>query len=116
MEWGIQLKIVGERKLDRCRFERSGIGTIPVSLPHFLLEHPVEELMYPQQQLTFSHDLFLVYCNFDAQSLCQFTQGTGDEYDWLFNRGTTSSAPETGPSADVSSTGQELQVSLVQPL
>lgn len=46
-----------------------------------------------------------VYCNFDAQSLCQFTQGTGDQYDWLFNRGTTSSAPETGPSADVSSTG-----------
>ncbi|KAL9975855.1 hypothetical protein ACROYT_G013067, partial [Oculina patagonica] len=46
-----------------------------------------------------------VYCNFDAQSLCQFTQGTGDEFDWLFNKGTTSSAPDTGPSNDVSNTG-----------
>ena len=69
--------------------------------------HHRGELIYPQQQLTFCHVLILVYCNFDAQSLCQFTQGTGDQYDWLLNKGTTSSSPDTGPSADTSSTGQE---------
>lgn len=60
------------------------------------------------RKLTFSLGRLLVYCNFDAQSLCQFTQGTGDEFDWLFNKGTTSSAPDTGPSNDVSKTGQWL--------
>ena len=66
------------------------------------------------RKLTFSLGHFLVYCNFDAQSLCQFTQGTGDQFDWLLNKGTTSSAPDTGPSSDVSKTGQRLNDSLVQ--
>lgn len=46
-----------------------------------------------------------VFCNFDAQSLCEFTQGTGDQFDWTLNSGATSSGPSTGPTNDVSSRG-----------
>lgn len=46
-----------------------------------------------------------VQCNFDTRTLCQFTQTTADEFDWVLNKGITSSAPETGPRSDVSSTG-----------
>ena len=49
-----------------------------------------------------------VFCNFDAQSLCEFTQGTGDQFDWTLNSGATSSGPSTGPTNDVSSRGQRL--------
>ena len=100
----------GERKLDRLL---TGIWFYPF---FSWVSHHLGELIYPQQQLTFCHVLFLVYCNFDVQSLCQFTQGTGDQYDWLLNKGTTSSSPDTGPSADISSTGQQLEASLAQPI
>ncbi|XP_068697308.1 uncharacterized protein [Montipora foliosa] len=46
-----------------------------------------------------------VYCNFDAQSLCEFTQGKGDQFDWTLNEGATSSAPDTGPTNGVFSKG-----------
>ena len=49
-----------------------------------------------------------MFCNFDAQSLCEFTQGTGDQFDWTLNSGATSSGPSTGPTNDVSSRGQRL--------
>ena len=112
--------LAGERKLDRLLTGTELIITVsPTPPPPFFyfsrVLNPLGKLIYTQQ-LTSFHDLFLVYCNFDAQSLCQFAQGTGDQYDWLFNKGTTSSGPETGPSADISSTGQELEASLTQPL
>ena len=60
--------------------------------------------------------LFLVYCDFDAKSLCQFTQGTKDAFDWTIHKGATSSAPETGPSTDVSLRGQRYKATPVNEL
>ncbi|CAH3027830.1 unnamed protein product, partial [Porites evermanni] len=45
-----------------------------------------------------------VFCNFDAQSLCQFTQGSDDQFDWTLNKDSTQSV-NTGPSKDISSAG-----------
>lgn len=81
---------------------RRGDQIIPIFLPQCFSDFP------SLTQLTTTNLLprfFQVYCNFDAQSLCQFKQGTGDQFDWLLNKGSTSSAPETGPTADVSSKG-----------
>jgi len=78
--------------------ERGGAG----ALPQFFSDFPSLTQLITTNLLP---RFFLVYCNFDAQSLCQFKQGTGDQFDWLLNKGSTSSAPETGPTADVSSKG-----------
>lgn len=56
--------------------------------------------------LNYVYDCVSVFCNFDAQSLCQFTQGSDDQFDWTLNKDSTPSAPNTGPSKDVSSAGQ----------
>jgi len=54
--------------------------------------------------LTFSLALLTVYCSFDTGSLCEFSQGTEDDFDWTLNRGPTSSGG-TGPSTDMSGNG-----------
>ena len=46
-----------------------------------------------------------VFCNFDGQSLCQFNQGSDDQFDWTLNKDSTPSV-NTGPSKDISSAGQ----------
>ena len=48
-----------------------------------------------------------VYCSFDDGTLCEFYQGTGDDFDWTIHRGSTSSGG-TGPSADMSGRGWRL--------
>ena len=45
------------------------------------------------------------YCNFDSGSLCDFTQATGDQFDWTLHKGPTRSGG-TGPSTDMSGKGQ----------
>lgn len=45
------------------------------------------------------------YCNFDSGSLCDFTQATGDQFDWTLHKGSTRSGG-TGPSTDMSGKGQ----------
>ena len=49
--------------------------------------------------------LFLEYCNFDSGSLCDFTQATGDQFDWTLHKGPTSTGG-TGPGTDMSGKGQ----------
>ena len=47
----------------------------------------------------------IVYCNFDSGSLCDFTQATGDQFDWTLHKGPTSTGG-TGPGTDMSGKGQ----------
>ena len=56
--------------------------------------------------LNYVYECVSVFCNFDAQSLCQFTQGSDDQFDWTLNKDSTQSV-NTGPSKDISSAGKQ---------
>ena len=49
----------------------------------------------------------VVQCNFDQGSLCSFTNGRNDDFDWTIRRGSTPSIG-TGPTSDVSGNGNYL--------
>ncbi|KAJ7384938.1 Meprin A subunit beta [Desmophyllum pertusum] len=56
----------------------------------------------------------VVYCSFDSGSLCEFYQGTGDDFDWTIHQGQTASGG-TGPNADMSGTGWYIYAETSRP-
>nr|XP_058972703.1 MAM and LDL-receptor class A domain-containing protein 1-like [Pocillopora verrucosa] len=54
------------------------------------------------------------YCNFDSGSLCDFTQATGDQFDWTLHKGPTRTGG-TGPGTDMSGKGYYVYIETSTP-
>ena len=74
-------------------------------MPPELRTKPVPTVFEPRSEVCYSSTIS-VDCNFDSQSLCGFTQDTGDNFNWSLHKGRTGSYPTTGPTTDFSGNGK----------